>query len=220
GGGGAGGGGGGGGGGDRAGSGPPRWLVVLVLAGLGALLFYPIHVPYQNPDEDVPPFMALVELVRGGWRPINFIYPPALTNLLHLGYVATLAAARVAGRTVEPLDLLEAWYRAPWLFRLPPRLLAMGGGVGSLGAAGGRRGRWRRSPGTRGRDWWRRCCSARRSCSCASTITACGMRRWRPASPWRYGRAALTLPARGGRPWSRPASALGSRALSSTTARR
>lgn len=111
---------------------PPRWLAAAVWLALGTLLVYPVHVPYQNPDQDRPVQHALLELVRGGLRPWDFQYTSALTNLLRLAYAAFLGAARLAGRPLDAIDLLARWMEDPAAFRVLPRLLAVTAGVVSL----------------------------------------------------------------------------------------
>ena len=69
---------------------PPRWLVLATFSALAALLYFPLHVRYQNPDQDYPA-LALIEFVRGGWEPSTLQYPSALTNLLHAAYAIGLA---------------------------------------------------------------------------------------------------------------------------------
>jgi len=65
----------------RDASGPPRWLALLTWAALAALLYYPVHFPYQHPDQDHPA-LTLLELVRGGWEPWTIHYPALLNNVL------------------------------------------------------------------------------------------------------------------------------------------
>jgi len=110
---------------------PPRWLVGATFVGLAALLYYPIHVPYQNPDQDYPG-IALLEMVRGGWEPWTIYYPSALTNLLRAGYALVLVGARAVGRHLDAIDLCAAFARDPAPFRIAPRLVAMTAGVVSL----------------------------------------------------------------------------------------
>jgi hypothetical protein len=110
---------------------PPRWLSRAIFVGLAALLFFPLHVPYQNPDQDYPG-LALFELVRGGWRPWSIYYPSALTNLLRVGYEVMLVGARLAGSSLDAVGLFAAWARDPAPFRIAPRFIAMTAGVGSL----------------------------------------------------------------------------------------
>lgn len=112
--------------------GPSRALVVIVLGVLAAFLVWPVHVPYQAPDQDWPPLWALLEMVRGGWAPWNFQYPAALTNLLRMLDGLTLALGRLGGEPRDAVDLLAHWMESPWVFRVPPRLVAMAGGVLSL----------------------------------------------------------------------------------------
>src|SRR5581483_8435543 len=51
--------------------GPPRWVAAAVIAGAVLLLFYPLHLPYQNPDQDFPVALSLYDFVRGGWSPLS-----------------------------------------------------------------------------------------------------------------------------------------------------
>jgi Dolichyl-phosphate-mannose-protein mannosyltransferase len=110
---------------------PPRWLSRAIFVGLAALLYFPLHVPYQNPDQDYPG-LALFELVRGGWRPWTIYYPSALTNLLRFGYESLLLGARLTGSSLDAVDLLAAFGRDPTPFRIAPRFIAMTAGVLSL----------------------------------------------------------------------------------------
>jgi len=110
---------------------PPRWLVLITFSALSALLYFPLHVRYQNPDQDYPA-LALMEFVRGGWEPSSLQYPSALTNLLHAAYAIGLAGARLVGWNATADDLLAAWSRDPAPFRILPRFIAMTGGVVSL----------------------------------------------------------------------------------------
>lgn len=112
--------------------GPPRWLEPAIFAALAALLYYPIHVPYQNPDQDYPAGIAMFELVRGGWEPWNLMYPSALTNLMHAGYDLLLVGARLVGRSLDAIDLGAAFMADQRPFRVATRLIAMTGGVVSL----------------------------------------------------------------------------------------
>src|SRR2546428_1826644 len=103
---------------------PPRWLERATFVALAALLYFPLHVRYQNPDQDYPA-LALIEFVRGGWEPSTLQYPSALTNLLHAAYAIGLAGARLVGWHVTADDLLAAWSRDPAPFRILPRFLAI-----------------------------------------------------------------------------------------------
>ena len=89
---------------------PPRWLERATFVALAALLYFPLHVRYQNPDQDYPA-LALFELVRGGWAPWSLHYPSALNNLLRAGYALALLGARLAGHHLDAGDLLAAWSR-------------------------------------------------------------------------------------------------------------
>jgi hypothetical protein len=109
--------------------------MVIVLLGLSGLLFFPIHVAYQNPDQDVAAVLPLLELARGGWSPLTLHYPPALTNLLHAGYALAVLGGRLAGLDLDAVDLLAARWREPAWFRIPPRLIAMAAGLATLLAA-------------------------------------------------------------------------------------
>ena len=110
---------------------PPRWLERATFVALAALLYFPLHVRYQNPDQDYPA-LALFELVRGGWAPWSLHYPSALNNLLRAGYALALLGARLAGHHLDAGDLLAAWSRDPAPFRILPRFIAMTGGAVSL----------------------------------------------------------------------------------------
>ncbi len=108
----------------------------MTFAALAGLLYYPIHVPYQNPDQDHLA-LALLELVRGGWEPWNIHYPSLLNNVLRAGYELFLAGAWLIGRPLDAIDLYAAYTRDPVPFRIAPRLIAMTCGVVSLFAARG-----------------------------------------------------------------------------------
>jgi hypothetical protein len=111
---------------------PPRWLELVIFGALAGLLYYPIHVPYQNPDQDYPAGIAMLELLRGGWEAWSLMYPPALTNLMHAGYDVLLIGARLAGRPLDAIELGAAFMRDPLPFRVATRLVAMTSGLVSL----------------------------------------------------------------------------------------
>src|SRR5581483_2029246 len=112
--------------------GPPRWVAAAVIAGAVLLLFYPLHLPYQNPDQDFPVALSLYDFVRGGWSPLSLQYPSGLTNALRFAYEGALAAAHLSGSTADRFDFLVAWARDPRPFRTLARALAMLCGVGAL----------------------------------------------------------------------------------------
>ena len=116
---------------------PPRAVTVVLFAALTALLVYPLHRPYLHPDQDVLPTLPLTQMARGSWSPLILMYGSALPNLLHVLDAGLLAVGRLAGWWREPADLLVAWCRDPWLFRIPPRAIAMAAGVAALVAARG-----------------------------------------------------------------------------------
>jgi hypothetical protein len=92
---------------------------VTLLAALGALLFYPLHRPYQHPDQDMPVTLALHHMASPVWIPrVIDMYGSALPNLLHVVDAVALRLGRIAGWWHEPADLLVAWCREPWVFRL------------------------------------------------------------------------------------------------------
>jgi hypothetical protein len=111
---------------------PPRAVVAAVLVGLSLLLVYPLHRRYLYPEQDVPIVAAMSEFERGGLQPFIVVYPSALTNLLRLGDEALFVVGRAAGWYRERADLRAAWARAPWRFRLPARLVAVGLGIATL----------------------------------------------------------------------------------------
>jgi hypothetical protein len=84
------------------------------------------------PDQDVPPTLPLEQMARGSWSPLVLMYGSALPNLLHVLDAAAFQLGRLLGWWREPVDLLVAWCQRPWLFRIPPRAIAMGAGVVSL----------------------------------------------------------------------------------------
>lgn len=112
-----------------------RLVAAATLAALAALLLFPLHVPHQHPDQDLPPLLALVEFLRGTWRPAVLVYPSGLTNLLRLGYETAYAIGSAAGWLAGREDLVAAWCAAPWAFRMPPRAVAILAGVVTLLAA-------------------------------------------------------------------------------------
>ncbi len=117
---------------------PPRAATVALLAALALLLFYPLHRPYQHPDQDLVPTLPLYFMASPTWRPrIVNAYGSALPNLLHVVDAVTLRIGRVAGWWTDPSDLLVAWCRAPATFRIAPRAVAMIAGLASLIAARG-----------------------------------------------------------------------------------
>ena len=112
---------------------PPRAATVALLAALALLLFYPLHRPYQHPDQDLVPTLPLYFMASPTWRPrIVNAYGSALPNLLHVVDAVTLRIGRVAGWWTDPSDLLVAWCRAPATFRIAPRAVAMIAGLASL----------------------------------------------------------------------------------------
>ncbi len=96
------------------------------------LLLYPLHVAYQNPDQDLPTLWALLDLVRGDPSPWELHYPQMLTRTLRTGYAAALWLARQAGSDLDAIGLLAAQQRNPWPFRLPPRAIAIAAGLATL----------------------------------------------------------------------------------------
>ena len=109
-----------------------RWVRVTLVATLAGLLLYPLHVRYQNPDQDVPVLLVLGELRRGEWRPLTLSYPSAFTNLLRVGAEAAMAAGPLLGGPRTPDELFAAWCDGPWRFRVAARLVAVSAGVLSL----------------------------------------------------------------------------------------
>jgi hypothetical protein len=116
---------------------PPRALTVVLLAALAALIVYPVHRPYLHPDQDIPPALPLIQMARGSWSPLILMYGSALPNLLHVFDGILLDLGRLAGWWRDSTDLLMAWCEAPWLFRIPARVIAMVGAIASLVAARG-----------------------------------------------------------------------------------
>ena len=111
----------------RTDAGPPAWMTAAVLAGLALLLLYPLHVPYQNPDQDLPLLAAFIELLTGGWRPWTMHYPSAFTNLLRAGAELAVVVTRI-----DAAHLAALWDAHRAAFRLAPRLVSAAGGVVSL----------------------------------------------------------------------------------------
>lgn len=114
---------------------PPRAVTIALYTALAALLVYPLHRPYLHPDQDLIPTLPLVQMARRSWSPLILMYGSAVPNLLHLLDLALYAVGRMAGWWQQPADLLVAWCGAPWLFRIPPRAIAMTAGIASLVAA-------------------------------------------------------------------------------------
>ena len=115
---------------------PPRALTLSLFAALAVLLFYPLHRPYQHPDQDLTATLPLYFMALPTWVPrIINMYGSALPNLLHAIDAVALRVGRIAGWWSEPVDMLVAWCRTPWLFRIVPRAIAMTAGLGSLIAA-------------------------------------------------------------------------------------
>ena len=115
---------------------PPRAVTVSLFAALTVLLFYPLHRPYQHPDQDLTATLPIYFMALPTWVPrIINMYGSALPNLLHAIDAVVLRIGRLAGWWSEPADLLVAWCQTPWLFRIAPRLIAMTAGLGSLIAA-------------------------------------------------------------------------------------
>jgi len=114
---------------------PPRAVTIVVFTALATLLVYPLHRPYLHPDQDVLPTLPLTQMAWGTWSPLILMYGSALPNLLHVLDLALFWIGRAAGWWRDPADLLIAWCGAPWLFRIPPRVIAAGMGIASLVAA-------------------------------------------------------------------------------------
>jgi hypothetical protein len=112
---------------------PPRAVTVSLFAALTVLLYYPLHRPYQHPDQDLPATLPLFFMALPTWVPrIINMYGSALPNLMHVVDVVVLRIGRIAGWWNGPADLLVAWCQTPWLFRLAPRAVAMTAGLASL----------------------------------------------------------------------------------------
>src|SRR5258706_7895703 len=116
---------------------PPRAVTIALFVALAELLVYPLHRPYLHPDQDVPPTLPLTQMAWGTWSPLVLMYGSALPNLLHAMDLLLFHLGRLLGWWHEPADLLVAWCQAPWLFRIPPRAIAMAAGFASLLAARG-----------------------------------------------------------------------------------
>lgn len=117
---------------------PPRAVTVSLFAALTVLLFYPLHRPYQHPDQDLTATMPLYMMALPTWVPrIVNMYGSALPNLLHLIDAVALRVGRLAGWWTEPADMIVAWCRSPEPFRIAPRAIAMTAGLASLVAVRG-----------------------------------------------------------------------------------
>ncbi len=111
---------------------PPRWLVGATFAALSLLLFYPLHAPYLNGDQDIPTVWALFELNRGSFYPFSLYYPSGLNNALRGVYKIVLAVAPWFGYQLSARKLLELYAEYPQQFRMLPRLIAMVAGMVTL----------------------------------------------------------------------------------------
>src|SRR5262245_16017959 len=98
---------------------PPRAVTVSLFAALAVLLFYPLHRPYQHPDQDLTATLPLYFMALPTWVPrIINMYGSALPNLLHAIGAVGLRVGRIAGWWSEPVDMLVGWCQTPWLFRI------------------------------------------------------------------------------------------------------
>ena len=111
---------------------PPRWLVGSTFAALSLLLFYPLHAPYLNGDQDIPTVWALFELNRGSFYPFSLYYPSGLNNALRGVYEILLAVGPWFGYHLDPQKLLELYAKYPHQFRMLPRFMAMLAGMITL----------------------------------------------------------------------------------------
>src|SRR4029453_7681671 len=66
-------------------SSPSGWLVGAIFLALACLLFYPLHVPYQTPDQDHALVWATSDLARGTWTTEYLPYTNAFPNFLPRG---------------------------------------------------------------------------------------------------------------------------------------
>ena len=90
----------------RDASGPPRWLALLTWAALAALLYYPVHFPYQHPDALVADFERFAVLLADFpvvARPGTRVYEPDM-NYAPMRGMTTLA---------RPGPRLRIWYVPP-----------------------------------------------------------------------------------------------------------
>src|SRR5690348_405373 len=117
---------------------PPRAVTVSLFVALAVLLFYPLHRPYQHPDQDLTATLPLYFLTLPTWVPrIINMYGSALPNILHGIDALVFRVGRLAGWWTVPADLIVAWCRTPEVFRIAPRAIAMTAGLASLVAVRG-----------------------------------------------------------------------------------
>lgn len=99
-----------------------RALLAVLL--LGALLrIYPLHRPYQHPEQDVVPRSAILEVVRGDWEPAFLFHGSAFVYVLRVLYTGWYAVGKAFGAYADRLDLLTAFVRDPFPFFVVGRLV-------------------------------------------------------------------------------------------------
>ncbi|MGH7894240.1 MAG: hypothetical protein ACREQL_06195, partial [Candidatus Binatia bacterium] len=104
-----------------ASSAPATWWRAIgwtALAAGIALRAYPLHVPYPQPEVDVPTGTAILEIVRQDWRPLSLFHGTGLVYTLRCAYTALYAIGHATGRYQDRLDLLASFVRDPFPFVL------------------------------------------------------------------------------------------------------
>jgi 4-amino-4-deoxy-L-arabinose transferase-like glycosyltransferase len=99
-----------------------RALLAILLLGV-LLRIYPLHLPYQHPEQEVVPRAAVLSIVRGDWQPAFLFHGSAFVYALRVVYTSAYAAGKAFGVFADRLDLLAAFVRDPFPFYVGGRLV-------------------------------------------------------------------------------------------------
>jgi dolichyl-phosphate-mannose-protein mannosyltransferase len=110
-----------------------RW--VALCAGL-ALRAYPIHLPYPQPEQEIPSGFAIKMLVRGDWRPEQLFHGTGFIYALRVIYTGMYVAGRVAGVYRDRLDFLASFVRDQFPYVFAGRLFCFAMSAVALVLAG------------------------------------------------------------------------------------
>jgi hypothetical protein len=96
------------------------WWVALCF-GL-ALRAFPLHLPYLQPEQEVPTGFAMQMVARGDWQPVSLFHGTGFIYALRILYTGMYAVGRVTGVYGDRLDLLASFVRNPFPYILAGRL--------------------------------------------------------------------------------------------------